>query len=88
MVTVCILLDWLGSRGMDVKLLEAARAAGCDLQLYRPPAWFHLGRLNNRTHRKVLIVDGVIGFTGGVGMCSECLARPRTKLTGVKATIR
>jgi cardiolipin synthase len=73
MVTVCILLDWLGSRGMDVKLLEAARAAGCDLQLYRPPAWFHLGRLNNRTHRKVLIVDGVIGFTGGVGMCSEWL---------------
>ena len=72
-LTVCILLDWLGSRGMDPKLIEATRQAGCDLQLYHPPTWFHLGRLNNRTHRKVLIVDGVIGFTGGVGMGNEWL---------------
>ena len=67
-VSVCILLDWMGSRGMDANLLEATRKAGCNLQLYHPPTWFHLGRLNNRTHRKVLIVDGAIGFTGGVGM--------------------
>jgi cardiolipin synthase len=72
-VTVCILIDWLGSRGMDPQLIEATRQAGCDLQLYHPPTWFHLGRLNNRTHRKVLIVDGVIGFTGGVGMGNEWL---------------
>ena len=72
-VSVCILIDWLGSRGMDPQLIEATRKAGCDLQLYHPPTWFHLGRLNNRTHRKVLIVDGVIGFTGGVGMGNEWL---------------
>ena len=72
-VAVCILIDWLGSRGMDPQLIEATRKAGCDLQLYHPPTWFHLGRLNNRTHRKVLIVDGVIGFTGGVGMGNEWL---------------
>ena len=72
-VNVCILLDWLGSRGMDAKLLEATREAGCDVQLYHPPTWFHLGRLNNRTHRKVLVVDGVLGFTGGVGMGNEWL---------------
>ena len=70
-VTVCILIDWLGSRGMDPQLIEATRKAGCELQLYHPPTWFHLGRLNNRTHRKVLIVDGTIGFTGGVGMGNE-----------------
>ena len=70
-VAVCILIDWLGSRGMDPQLIEATRKAGCDLQLYHPPTWFHLGRLNNRTHRKVLIVDGAIGFTGGVGMGNE-----------------
>ena len=34
-------------------LLAAARAAGCDLQIYHPPSWYHLGRLNNRTHRKL-----------------------------------
>jgi len=72
-VKVCILLDWLGSRSMDAQLLKATRDAGCDLQIYHPPTWLHLGRLNNRTHRKLLIVDGRIGFTGGVGMGSEWL---------------
>jgi cardiolipin synthase len=33
--------------------------------------WAHLGRLNNRTHRKLLVVDGRIGFTGGVGIAEQ-----------------
>src|SRR6187551_1128853 len=70
-VRVHMLLDWLGSRTMDQHLLQAARAAGCDLHVYHPPSWYHLGRLNNRTHRKLLIVDGKLGFTGGVGMGIE-----------------
>jgi cardiolipin synthase len=70
-VQVHMLLDWLGSRTMEGNLLAAARAAGCDLQIYHPPSWYHLGRLNNRTHRKLLIVDGKLGFTGGVGMGIE-----------------
>jgi cardiolipin synthase len=70
-VQVHMLLDWLGSRTMDSGLLAAARASGCDLQIYHPPSWYHLGRLNNRTHRKIMVVDGTIGFTGGVGMGVE-----------------
>jgi cardiolipin synthase A/B len=70
-VQVHMLLDWLGSRTMDSGLLAAARAAGCDVQIYHPPSWYHLGRLNNRTHRKLLIIDGKLGFTGGVGMGIE-----------------
>jgi cardiolipin synthase A/B len=70
-VQVHMMLDWLGSRTMNQDLLQAARAAGCELQLYHPPSWYHLGRLNNRTHRKLLIIDGRIGFTGGVGMGRE-----------------
>ena len=70
-VEVRMLMDWLGSRTMDQHLLQAARAAGCDLHVYHPPSWYHLGRLNNRTHRKLLIVDGKVGFTGGVGMGIE-----------------
>ena len=66
-----MLLDWLGSRTMESSLLAAARAAGCDLQIYHPPSWYHLGRLNNRTHRKVMVIDGKVGFTGGVGMGTE-----------------
>jgi len=70
-VKVHILLDWLGSSGMDADLLRNTQAAGCDLQIYHPLSWYHLGRLNNRTHRKLLIVDGKVGFTGGVGMGIE-----------------
>lgn len=70
-VQVHMLLDWLGSRTMNQGLLQAAKAAGCDLHVYHPPSWYHLGRLNNRTHRKLLIIDGKTGFTGGVGMGVE-----------------
>jgi len=70
-VQVHMLLDWLGSRSMNQHLLQAARASGCDLHVYHPPSWYHLGRLNNRTHRKLLVIDGKIGFTGGVGMGIE-----------------
>jgi cardiolipin synthase A/B len=70
-VRVHMLLDWLGSRTMPSDLLASARAAGCDLQIYHPPSWFHLGRLNNRTHRKLMVIDGKLGFTGGVGMGVE-----------------
>jgi cardiolipin synthase A/B len=88
-VTVHMLLDWLGSRTMDQSLLAAARTAGCDLQIYHPPSWYHLGRLNNRTHRKLLIVDGQVGFTGGVGMGIEwkdgCKGMPPWRETHFRA---
>jgi cardiolipin synthase len=44
------------------------RDAGVELHQYRPLRWYNLGRLNNRTHRKLLVVDGRVGFTGGVGI--------------------
>ena len=88
-VQVHMLLDWLGSRTMDSNLLAAARAAGCDLHLYHPPSWYHLGRLNNRTHRKLLVIDGKVGFTGGVGMgvewCDGCFGLPPWRETHFKA---
>lgn len=37
----------------------------------RPLRWYNLGRVNDRTHRKLLIVDGRIGITGGVGIADE-----------------
>jgi cardiolipin synthase A/B len=70
-VRVHVLLDWLGSRSMPATMLSAIRDAGADVQLYHAPSWFHLGRLNNRTHRKLMIIDGETGFTGGVGFGHE-----------------
>jgi cardiolipin synthase len=70
-VHVHVLLDWLGSRSMSASMLSAIRAAGADVELYHAPSWYHLGRLNNRTHRKLMIIDGKLGFTGGVGFGRE-----------------
>jgi cardiolipin synthase A/B len=70
-VAVHILLDWMGTRRMDPHLLERLRAAGAQVEIYHPLSWYHLGRINNRTHRKLLIIDGEVGFTGGVGIADH-----------------
>ena len=67
-VKVHVLLDWVGSAKMDERLIATLTQAGVQLRQFHPPHWSHLGRLNNRTHRKLLIVDGHTGFTGGVGV--------------------
>lgn len=70
-VCVHILLDWLGSREMDQELLEPAVAAGAQVRLFHELGWYHWRRINNRTHRKLLIVDGKLGYTGGLGIGTE-----------------
>ncbi len=70
-VAVHVLLDWVGSSKMEQDLLAAMEEAGVSLRRYNKPHWYNIGRLNNRTHRKLLIVDGRIGFTGGVGIADE-----------------
>jgi cardiolipin synthase A/B len=70
-VKVHVMLDWLGSEKMAFQLLTQMKNAGVEVERYHALHWFSLGKLNNRTHRKVLIVDGKIGFTGGVGIADE-----------------
>jgi len=67
-VKVHVLLDWVGSNKMDPTHLAAMEAAGVEVRKFHKPAWYSLARMNNRTHRKVLVVDGKVGFTGGVGI--------------------
>ena len=67
-VKVHVLLDWVGSAKVDDQLLDGMAAAGVQIKKFHPPHWSHLGRLNNRTHRKILVVDGQMAFTGGVGI--------------------
>ncbi len=70
-VKVHVLLDWIGSVKMEERYLQALRDAGAEVERYHKPHWYHLARLNNRTHRKVLVVDGTLGFTGGVGIADQ-----------------
>ena len=67
-VRVHVLLDWVGTGRIDGKYLDQMKAAGVELERYHRPRWYTLTRMNNRTHRKLLVVDGRIGFTGGVGI--------------------
>ena len=67
-VKVHVLLDWLGTGKIDERFLAAMKAAGVELERYHPLQWFNWSRVNNRTHRKLLVVDGLVGFTGGVGI--------------------
>jgi len=70
-VHVHLLLDWLGSSKLDPAQLALMVKAGVEVRRFHEPRWYQLARLNNRTHRKLLIVDGKIGFTGGVGIADE-----------------
>ena len=74
-VKVQVLLDWVGTAKMDQRLIDEMEAAGVQTRKFHPPHWSHLGRLNNRTHRKLLVVDGRIAFTGGVGIASQWTGR-------------
>jgi len=70
-VSVHVLLDWVGSAKVDDEFIAEMEKAGVEIKRFHKPAWYDLARMNNRTHRKLLVVDGRIGFTGGVGIAPE-----------------
>ena len=71
-VEVRVLLDGIGSawrlKNSDVRLMKKA---GCKFTYYHPTHSWRVDRTNRRTHRRVLVVDGKIGFTGGVGFAEK-----------------
>jgi cardiolipin synthase len=74
-VRVRVLLDAVGGRLIDSDLIDHMADCGVQVEWFRQPLW--QGKLlspfkhNHRTHRKVLVVDEQIGFTGGVGIAEE-----------------
>ncbi len=70
-VKVHVLLDWLGTSKLDDEALTLMLDSGVEVEKYHPLRWYNIGRLNNRTHRKLLVVDGTTGFTGGVGIADK-----------------
>ena len=76
-VRVALIYDSIGSIGADPAMFDELQAAGVKVLEYNPVApWkrrFRLGRLTHRDHRKILLVDGVFGFTGGVNIADEWL---------------
>lgn len=71
-VRVGVIYDAVGSLGVDGAMFDRLRAVGAEVHEYNPVApWknrFRIGRLNNRDHRKILVVDGGVAFTGGINL--------------------
>jgi cardiolipin synthase len=70
-IKVKILLDAVGSSTIGNEILTTLESGGCQLAWYNPIRWYSLGRFNHRTHRKSLVIDGRIGFTGGAGIADH-----------------
>jgi cardiolipin synthase A/B len=75
-VRVHVMLDWLGSGKIDKAYLREMKSAGCQVEEFHPFYFYDVNsfqQLDHRTHRKILVVDGRIGFTGGVGIADVWL---------------
>jgi cardiolipin synthase A/B len=70
-VKVHVIIDALGSQKIEENVIERMKQAGVRVELYNPVRWHAIARINNRTHRKIMVVDGRIGYTGGAGIGDE-----------------
>ena len=70
---VRVLLDAVGARRLSAELIEEMTRAGCDVRWFRPirDSLPKVGDIDHRTHRKILVCDAEVGFTGGVGIADE-----------------
>ena len=73
-----VLLDGVGSLNMPVRYTDALREAGCEVRTFRAVRPWSLRRANNRNHRRILVVDGRVGFTGGSGVSRKWMGDGRT----------
>jgi cardiolipin synthase A/B len=78
-VRVKILLDAIGSSSIGDDIVRILEEAKCQIAWYNPIRWYTLGRINHRTHRKSLIIDGRVAFTGGAGIADEWLGHAQDK---------
>ncbi len=72
-ISVHVILDYIGSYQADRSVFRQMEEAGVELVLWREPSWYRSSRFNHRTHRKLLVVDGRIGYTGGANLADAWL---------------
>lgn len=70
-VHVRLLVDWLGRRGTPAKFFDELRRGGVDIRVFNRPGWKSWFGLLPRDHRKLLVADGHVGLTGGIGIGEE-----------------
>lgn len=78
-IKVRVLIDAMGGSSADGKQLECLSQRGVNVSIYCRPHWWNLRRFNHRTHRKLLVVDGEIGYTFGHGIADQWLGNGEDK---------
>jgi cardiolipin synthase len=78
-VRVNLVVDSVGASGMKEEDIKRLEAAGCRVGNFNSLSWYNLEDVNYRTHRKILVVDGEIGFTGGAGVADHWLGHAQDK---------
>ena len=76
-VRVVVLLDAFGSQPLAKKWVGGLRDAGVDVQWLRPLKWYTLHKAAQRSHVRVVVVDGRVGYTGGFGLADYWLGDGR-----------
>ncbi len=88
-VQVNMMLDAIGSMGAPKSLFRPLLEAGGKVSRYNRLTWYHVLRMDNRTHRELAIIDGKIGFIGGAGVADCWLTgekgKPRWRDTYIRA---
>lgn len=78
-VEVRLLIDYSGSSRIDKHVIRKMRESRCEVVRFRPLRISNLGRMNDRTHRKINIIDGRIGYVGGHGIAEQWTGNAQDK---------
>jgi cardiolipin synthase A/B len=77
-VRVLVLFDAFGSQRLEDEWFARLRAGGVRIEVLRPLHWYTLDRASHRSHVRVVVVDGLVGYTGGFGIDDKWLGDGRT----------
>ncbi len=78
-VNVIAVVDGVGAAAMKREHVERLERAGAKVLTFNPTRFYTPENLNFRTHRKILVVDGTVGFTGGAGVADHWLGNAQDK---------
>jgi cardiolipin synthase len=78
-VKVNVVVDAFGASDIPKEHIEQLESAGVTVGHYRPVRWYSIQESNYRNHRKILVVDGEVGFTGGVGVADHWLGHAQDR---------
>ena len=85
-VRVLLLLDAFGSQPLKPEWITSLKNAGVEVVWLRPLRWYTLQKAAQRSHVRVVVVDGKIGYTGGFGLADYWLGTGITRISGERAT--